>query len=335
VSWYAGLDLGGTSIRAVVADSERATGDEGVASSESVADSERITAGSDERATPRTSGEAVTSALVDALRAACSEAGIDPAALQGVGVASVGVIDREQGGIVDPANLPASVDWIPVVAPLGDLADAPVSLHNDATAGIVGERFYGECPENAVYLTLSTGIGAGVCVDGRVLSGWHGNAGEVGHITVDPEGTMSCGCGGAGHWEAYCSGRGIPRYARHLHDGEPTALDLDSPAFDAAAVFDASADAFADSVLDRVARWNAIGVATLVHAYAPGVVYLGGPVALENPRVVESLRERVPDRVMSRMPTIECASLGADAVVYGALASAMREGQPEADDRSA
>jgi len=314
VPWYAGLDLGGTSIRALVGDSE------------SVADGEWVPAGSDERATPQTVGEDVADALAGSLRAACSEAGVDPAALSGLGVASIGVIDREQGRIVDPANLPDSVDRIPVVDPLGELVDAPVSLHNDATAGIVGERFAGDCPDNAVYLTLSTGIGAGVCVDGRVLSGWHGNAGEVGHITVDPEGAMRCGCGDRGHWEAYCSGSGIPRYATHLHEGEPTALEVDSPAFDAAAVFDAAgADAFADRVLDRVARWNAIGVATLVHAYAPSVVCLGGPVALEQPQVGESLRERVPDRVMGQMPAIERASLGEDAVVVGALATAIRD----------
>lgn len=317
MSWYAGVDLGGTSIRAVVGNSGREAG------SECGVDSERLTAGSNKRATPQTSGVAVTGALADALRAACDEAGVDPATLRGVGVASVGVVDRERGGVVDPANLPASVDWIPVVDPLGEVADAPVSLYNDATAGLVGERRYGDCPPNAVYLTLSTGIGAGVCVDGRVLSGWHGNAGEVGHVTVDPAGTMPCGCGSAGHWEAYCSGRGIPRYARHLHDGEPTTLALDDPAFDAAAVFDADGDRFADRVLDRVARWNAIGVTTLVHAYAPSLVSLGGPVALENPQVVESLRERVPDRVMSRTPAFERASLGEDAVVVGALAAAV------------
>src|SRR6056297_845001 len=95
--------------------------------------------------------------------------------------------------------------------------------------------------------------------DGHVLSGWDGNAGEVGHMTIDPHGTMTCGCGHDGHWEAYCSGNNIPHYAQHLHEEHPidTALPLDAPDFSAADVCTfAGEDEFADLVIDRVCRWN-------------------------------------------------------------------------------
>ena len=309
---YAGVDLGATNVRAVVGD------DEGTV------------VGSDRRETPRgPSGIAVTEAVLDALRAACHDAGIDPGSLAAAGVGSFGPLDLAEGAVIEPANLPDGVDRVPLRGPVENLVDGPVYLHNDTTAGVVGERFHAaRNPDDMVYLTFSTGIGAGICVDGHVLAGWDGNAGEVGHVTVDPAGAMTCGCGHDGHWEAYCSGTGIPRYARHLHDGGETDLPLQSTSFTAADVFAAAGDdPLADRVLERVVDWNALGVATVVHAYAPIVIAVGGAVALNNPEVVlGGLRERVPDLVMSNVPEIRSTALGNEVVVRGALASAMTGG---------
>jgi len=179
-----------------------------------------------------------------------------------------------------------------------------------------------------IYLTISSGIGAGVIVDGTVLSGWDGNAGEVGHITLDPDGVMPCGCGKRGHWEAYCSGENVPLYAKELHSGQDTALAVDDPDLSAADVFAlAGSDRFADQVIDRVAEWNAQGVASLIHAYAPIVIYIGGAVALNNPDIIiERLREQVPELVMTNVPDIRLTTLGDDVVVKGALASAINNG---------
>ncbi|MFB6131562.1 MAG: ROK family protein, partial [Salinigranum sp.] len=167
-------------------------------------------------------------------------------------------------------------------------------------------------------------------VDGNVLSGWDGNAGEVGHMTIDPRGEMTCGCGHDGHWEAYCSGNNIPAYARHLHDERPTDTDLrlDSPDFSAADVFSlAGEDEFADRVLDRVCHWNTMGVANVIHAYAPIVIYVGGAVALNNPDLVlDPIRERLDEMVFINLPEIELTQLGDDVVVKGAVASAMTGG---------
>jgi glucokinase len=196
---------------------------------------------------------------------------------------------------------------------------------------VIGERFYSERnPDDMVYLTISSGIGAGVCVDGHVLTGWDGNAGEVGHMTVDPQGRLTCGCGHDGHWEGYCSGNHIPRYAAYLHDADPveTALPMDDPSFSAADVFEHDgSDEFATHVVDQIAHWNAMGVANIVHAYAPLVVYVGGAVALNNPeRILEPIRERMAGMVMSNVPEIRLTTLGDEAVVKGALASAMTGG---------
>lgn len=308
---YLGVDLGATTVRAVVGD--RAG---------------RVLGRHDTPTPQGPTGVAVTEAVLDAVRDACGEAGVDPEALVAAGIGAVGPLDRDAGATVDPANL--GVARVSLVGPLGTLLSTDrITLHNDATAGAIGERFFGDGTENLVYLTLSTGVGAGAVVDGHALVGWQGNAAEVGHVTLDPAG-RPCGCGGAGHWEAYCGGTNVPDYARDLHDGEATAVALDDPGLDAAAVFDAAAagDDFAARVVDRIGRWNALGVATLVHAYAPETVAVGGGVARNNPdRILEPIRERLPDHVqVATVPEIRLADRDGDAVVRGALASAITRG---------
>jgi len=314
--YYAGVDLGATNIRAVVGDGD----------GEVLARSRRETP-------TGPTGIAVTEAILSALREACETAGVGPDRLEAAGLCSFGPLDLQEGTVENPANLPESVDRIPLTGPVGNLIGSDrVYLHNDTSAGVVGERFFSDRnPDDMIYLTLSSGIGAGVTVDGHVLQGWDGNAGEVGHMTVDPEGRMTCGCGRPGHWEAYCSGNNIPRYARHIHETQsvPTDLPLDAESFDAADVFaaEATGDPLAVHTVERVAEWNAIGVANICHAYAPLVIYVGGAVALNNPdRVLDPIRERLEGRLLVNRPDVELTKLGDDVVVLGALASAVTGG---------
>lgn len=333
MEYFVGVDLGGTNLRAVVGTGGDATIEECVV-------------GHARRRTPRgPDGETVTEAVLEAIRAACDEAGIAPAEVSAAGVGSIGPLDLATGTVVDPANLPAGVDRISLRDPVQQLLDAEaVFVLNDTTAGAVGERAAApDTPENLVYLTLSTGIGAGACVDGRVLAGRDGNAGEVGHVTVDPTGVMTCPCGSPGHWEAYCSGENIPDYARYLRavgiggpgdTGPPveaefdpdveTSLPLDDPEFSTADVFEhAPTDEFAAAVVDRIGAWNAIGVTTLVHAYAPERVVVGGAVALNNPdAVLEPVRAALPARSFIQVPEVSLTRLGDDVVLLGALARA-------------
>jgi glucokinase len=312
---YAGVDLGATKIKVVVGDEQA-----------------RIL-GEHRRATPPgPTGIDVTEAVLETLRAACSDAGIDPTALEAVGIGSFGPFDMAEGAVDNPANLPDSVERIPLVGPVENLIGAErVYLHNDTNAGVIGERFHSERnPDSMAYLTISSGIGAGVCVDGNVLDGWDGNAGEVGHWIVDPQGQLTCGCGRDGHWEAYCSGENIPEYARLLaeaFEGE-SAIPFDDPGFSAKDVFaHADSDPLAEHVVDQVAHWNAIGVTNLVQAYAPLSIHLGGAVALNNEAaVVDPLREAMDDLVFSNVPDIRLTEFGEDVVVRGALASALTGG---------
>ncbi|KAB1192536.1 ROK family protein [Haloferax sp. MBLA0076] len=315
MAYYVGVDLGATNVRSVVAD------DEGEI------------LGQARDGTPRgPTGIAVTEAVLGVVRRACAEAGIDPSDAVACGIGAIGPLDLAEGAVENPANLPDTIDRIPLTGPLSVLLDTDnVYLHNDTNAGVIGERFHSDRnPDDMVYLTISSGVGAGVCVDGHVLAGWDGNAGEVGHMTLDPNGFMTCGCGHDGHWEGYCSGNNIPKYARELHQEDPveTALPIDDPDFSAVDVFEhAGDDEFADHVVDQVGHWNAMGVANIVHAYAPLIIYVGGAVALNNPELIlDPIREQMSDMVMSNIPEIQLTTLGDEVVVEGALASAMTAG---------
>jgi glucokinase len=313
---YAGVDLGATNVRAAVADE-----DGGVV-------------GSDRRGTPRgPTGIDVTESVLDTLRAACADAGVDPTDVRAAGIASIGPLDLAEGTVEGPANFPDSVGTIPLVGPVSNLLDSDsVWLHNDTVAGVIGERFHADStPDDMAYVTISSGIGAGVAVDGEVLEGWDGNAGELGHIVVDPQGRRTCGCGRDGHWEAYCSGNNIPEYAHMLADedgGVETDLPLEDPEFSAKDVFDAAGDdAFADYVVDQVGFWNGVGMTNLVQAYAPLVVYVGGAVALNNPdAVLDPIREHLDRGVFNNVPQVRLTTLGDDVVLKGAIASALTGG---------
>lgn len=311
---YAGMDVGATAIRAAVADGS---------SAELAIERHRTPQDED--------GSAIARAAADALVAAADAADTRPTEVSALGVGTMGPLDRQAGAIIAPPNSPG-ISRIPLRDVLtGVLGHDNVFVENDAVAGLIGERSaVPDSPESMVYLTLSTGIGAGVILDGHVLRGRDGNAAEVGHFVVDPTGRRTCGCGRPGHWEAYCAGAAVPGYARDLavDEGVTTGLDLDDPALSAADVFAAAGDdRLADQVVERIGEYNAIGVADIVHAYAPERIAVGGAVALENPSlVIDPLPDAVAEHAMLPVPEIRATAHGRDAVLHGALTLAAQGG---------
>ena len=141
--------------------------------------------------------------------------------VQAIGVGSIGPLDVRKGVILNPSNAPFRN--VPVVEMLSEEFKLPAYILNDCNAAVLGEKVFGAGKnfDNIFYVTLSSGIGGGAIVDGVLLLGKDGNAVEVGHTVVDLEGKLECGCGARGHWEAYCSGRNIPKFARYLVDAFP------------------------------------------------------------------------------------------------------------------
>ncbi len=315
MSCYVGVDLGASKIRTVVGDADASV------------------LARDRRRTPQDAdGDAVADAVVDSIRRSLAEVdgagGVDSAGtVDRVGIGAIGPLDRDAGTVLDPANLPA-VDRIPVVDRVAAAVDAPVTLHNDATAGAIGEWYFGDAtPRNLVYLTFSTGIGAGVVCDGRVLDGANGNAGEVGHVTLDPDATVRCGCGAVGHWEAFCGGANLPAFARAVR--EEADVDSDRTFGSAAEIFEAAgSDPLADLVVERVGKYNAVGVATVVQAFDPELLVVSGAVARNNPEaVLDPIETRLSGMLLAAPPEIRLTDRGDTAVVDGALASAVTNGR--------
>lgn len=255
---------------------------------------------------------------------------------QAVGVGSIGPIDLAEGAIVNTPNYPFK--HIPIVQPLRAEFGAPVRIANDCAAGVLGEHVYGagRGVDNLFYVTMSTGLGGGAMVDGRVLVGKDGNAVEVGHLTIDPQSSVVCGCGCRGHWEAYASGGNIPRYAGTLLRNMKWRNSLlavlcggDPKAITAKMIFDAAkqGDDAALHIVEEIGRVNAVGFADIVNAYDPELITVGGGIALNNPdMILAPIRRHVARHVINRLPEIIITPLGEDIVLYGALALATGAG---------
>ncbi len=244
-----------------------------------------------------------------------------------IGVAVAGLIDLRRGEVINMPNNP--IRSFPLKDPLEEMLAAPVLVLNDCVAAAWGEHV-SRGVDNLVYLTLSTGIGAGAVVNGSLLLGKDGNAHEVGHITLDYRGRR-CGCGGRGHWEALASGSAIPSFLRELASrwrGEKTkgwkmALngEMDPPK-----LFSIwrEGDAFAEEAVLELARINAAGISSVVNVYDPEVLVLGGSIALNNRDFIELILKEVNEYVTNRMPLIDLTSSGEDAVLKGIALSVLR-----------
>jgi len=228
--------------------------------------------------------------------------------IQKVAVAAAGPLDREEG-VFYPPNLSANgLDEVQLVEPLQEFGET--RLVNDCSSAVLGEYFYGDHDtENIVYITISSGIGAGVVLNGNLVEGWEGNFGEVGHIKVGDE--LTCGCGREGHWEAYCSGNNLPVMAEELFDEEYQ---------DARQIFDnyQEGDSTAEKVIKEMNKINVDAMTDITNIFNPEVIVLGGAVPLNHPEIViEPLKEKIADKTVNGEPEIKKCDLGHEAVIHG------------------
>lgn len=273
-------------------------------------------------------GDGPRAVVDDALRGIeqmCAETSSRAAA---VGVGCGGPLDRKRGLILSPANLPGW-DEFPIVSLIEQRLRAPVNLDNDANAAALAENFYGAgrglC--DLVYMTISTGIGGGIIVNGELVHGVRDGAGEFGHTIVLPDGPP-CGCGGRGCLEAICSGTNIARRAReHLQAGARSSMAGKAGGVEkvTAAIVAAAAregDRVASEVWDETIHYLSVGVANVVTALAPEAVILGGGVSTAGDQLFVPLREKVRERVTMLPPELVRvlqAELGGDSGIRGAL----------------
>jgi glucokinase len=263
-------------------------------------------------------------------RRAVEAAGLDAGAIIAVGIACGGPLDPERGIILGPLHLPGWVD-VPLAAIVEEAFAVPAAVDNDATAGAVAEWRFGAGRDrdvrNLVYLTISTGIGGGLVLDGRPFRGAAGNAGELGHLTIDIDGDP-CACGRRGCLEAYASGTNIARRAREaLAAGEPSSLGaLSSVSALEVAAAAGDGDALAGRVWAETTRMLGSAVATILDVFNPDLVVLGGGVtnagdALLIPVRATALREAMGPAAGSA--DIVLATLGEELGVVAAASVAL------------
>jgi glucokinase len=244
-----------------------------------------------------------------------------------VGIGCGGPLDRRRGLILSPPNLPGW-DEFPVVRQVEERFGVPVRLDNDANAAALGEHEYGAGRglRNLVYITISTGIGGGLIINGQLVHGVGDGAGEVGHMVVAPGGPP-CGCGARGCLEALCSGTSIARRAleRLAEDVRPSTLRaLGGEHVTARTVVEAAGagDPLAGAVWDETIHYLALGLSNIIAALAPEAIILGGGVSAAGDQLLSPLRRRVRESVKI-MPVEQVqilqASLGGDSGIYGAL----------------
>lgn len=228
-------------------------------------------------------------------RSVLAEAGMAAEDMTGIGIACGGPLDPERGIILSPPNLPGW-DEVPLVEMVVEGLGRPAAVDNDATAGALAEWWFGagrtSGATDLVYLTISTGVGGGLVLDQRLYRGATGNAGELGHLTVDYLG-RECRCGRRGCLEAYASGTNIAARAREaIASGESSALTT-IDGFTAGDVEEAAAngDALAMRIWDETTAILGSALANIIDVFDPTIVVLGGGVTRAGERLLGPVRE--------------------------------------------
>ena len=309
-----GIDIGGTNLGAAVATPDG-----------------RVLA-SLRRPSQATDGpDAMIDRVVDMGRAAIAETGVALEDVAAIGISCGGPLDPPRGLVLNALNNPGWVD-VPVVDRVQAALGRPTYLENDANAAALAEHRFGagRGVRNLVYLTISTGLGGGAIVDGRLIHGEDGNAGELGHLVVRVNG-RPCHCGSFGCIEAYCSGTSIAERAREALSAPGSTSRMHAAGGSVVRAEDVVLAARADDPL-ACALWAettevlGAGIVSMIHAFNPRLVLMGGGVAKAGNMLFEPIRRIVSEQAMPWLAdrvAIEPAQLGDLSGVLGAVVVAL------------
>lgn len=241
----------------------------------------------------------------------------------GFAVAAPATVNAEQGVILKAPNVP-SLDGFRMIAAIENELKVEAILENDANAAAVGENWIGASKgyKNSIAVTLGTGVGGGIIIDGKVLRGVDGTAGEIGHICVEPLGAP-CGCGSRGCVEQYASATAIVRQTQELASQYPKSELLEKTRLTSKDVFEAgeTGDELALEVFRRQGFYLGIALAGLINVLNPEVIVIGGGAAagwdLFMPHLLEQVEKRTYREPRVRAKFVK-AVLGDDAGIMGA-----------------
>ena len=273
------------------------------------------------------SPEAVIADMGRAVQAALDQAGVTAANCASIGVGSPGTCDSDRGVVVRAYNL----GWyeVPVCQMLTERFGIPARLSNDANCAALAEYVAGAgvgC-RNMVLITLGTGVGGGIIIDGKIYAGMRSAGAELGHTVLVLDGEP-CTCGRRGCWEAYASATALIRQTGQAALAHPESLLASIPAQDinGRTAFDAAeqGDAAARAVVARYCEYVAAGLTDLVNALAPERILLGGGISRQGESLLGPVREYVAAHCFGQrqgaIPVIAEAKLGNEAGIIGAAA---------------
>ena len=307
---YIGIDLGGTGIKIGVVDESGAILSQGE--------------------TPTLAGRPYEDIIADMGRCmldVMARGGFEEKDIASIGVGIPGVADEKTGHVIFCTNL----GWsdVPLRTELQKYLNKPVYIDNDATVAGFAESVAGvsKGTSSSVFLTLGTGVGGGIVINGRPWSGFHGVGSEIGHIPMDIGG-IPCTCGNEGCLERYCSATAIIRMGKQILQQHPESLMMvmvggDPEKLNAKIVFDAARelDNAAMKVFTTYVDYLAKACYTIIAFLDPEMIVLGGGISKSGDFLLKAVRERIPRYLLFKtLPysRVEIARLGADAGMIGA-----------------
>jgi glucokinase len=301
-----GVDLGGTKILSVCLDAELRT------------------LGKDLRPTLADGGpDAVIERMMQSVRAAC--AGHD---VRAVGISTPGPSKPAEGIVTTPPNLPGWRD-VPLARLVGDALGMPAWIENDANAAALAEHRLGagRGTRHMLLVTIGTGLGGGLILDGKLYHGASGAGGEIGHMQLEPEGRV-CGCGRQGCLEALASGSALEAVAASIVASDPAGLvaqiarrENTPPDARILQLAAEAGDAAADAAIRRAGRYLGAGLTNLVNVFNPEVIVIGGSIRKLGPRYLDTARAVVEHEAFAQSVAdvrIVEAELGDESPAIGA-----------------
>jgi glucokinase len=301
------VDLGGTYLRAATVD-----------------DQGRIHFRSKQNTPQGTDPFQIVEAVVNAVHEYRKETGGAHDNLQAVSLVVPGTVNVEEGIVVKAPNLPC-LDGFPLCVALTDALGLPAILENDANAAAVGEMWQGAARgcRTIICVTLGTGVGGGIILDGELWRGVDGAAAEIGHMCVDPFGGVACTCGSRGCLEVFASATAIVRMTREASPRHPDSVLHASRDLTAKSIFAAGlqGDELALEIFRRMGVYLGIGLANLINILNPEMIVIAGGVVNGWDLFAKDMMQQVEERafpLLAARVKIERAKCGDDAGLLGA-----------------
>jgi ROK family protein (putative glucokinase) len=270
-------------------------------------------------------GAYILSDIAASIKAKMTEKSIDESDISGIGMGVPGPV-KEDGTVIKCVNLGWGI--FNAAEEMSKLTGLPVKVGNDANMAALGEMWQGggKGYKNVVCVTLGTGVGGGIIINGKILAGTNGAGGEIGHITIDPDETDICNCGKKGCLEQYASATGIVRMANKLlnETDEPSRL-REVQYISAKEIYNAakSGDKFANDLVEEIGRRLGFALASIACVVDPEIFVIGGGVSRAGSIVTNITKKYYQQYAFHACKNAEIvlAKLGNDAGMYGGACS--------------